>query len=88
MNLLLAPWKVPYVVFSFPDIIMSFEARLKDMNPRQRQLTYNLPELLDYIDSLTDISALVYEDKVRAYVPHDRVWIKQKISNMLHKSSK
>lgn len=79
-----------YCYISHPhlDIIMSFEARLKDMNPRQRQLTYSLPELLDYIDGLTDISALVYEDNVRAYVPHDRIWIKQKISNMLHKSSK
>lgn len=67
---------------------MSFEARLKEMNPRLRQLTYNLPELLDYIDSLTDISALVYDDRVRAYVPHDRVWIKQKISQMLERSRK
>jgi hypothetical protein len=68
------------------DIIMSFEARLKEMNPRSRQLTYNLPELLDYIDSLSDISALVFDDRSRAYIPHDRVWIKQKVANMLERS--
>ena len=75
-------------MFHYLEIILSFEAHLKEINPRQRQLSYSLTELLNYIDSLVDISALVFEDKIRAYVPHDRQWIKAKISALLQKSTR
>jgi hypothetical protein len=37
-----------------------FEARLKQMNPSMRQITYDVNDLYAYIDSLPDLSALVF----------------------------
>jgi hypothetical protein len=37
-----------------------FEKRLKQLNPNMRQITYDINDLYTYIDSLPDLSALVY----------------------------
>ena len=37
-----------------------FEKRLKALNPSMRQITYDINDLFTFIDSLPDLSALVY----------------------------
>ena len=37
-----------------------FEKRLKQLNPNMRQITYDINDLYTYIDSLPDLSALVF----------------------------
>ena len=37
-----------------------FEKRLKSLNPSMRQITYDINDLFTFIDSLPDLSALVY----------------------------
>lgn len=37
-----------------------FEKRLKELNPQMRQITYDINDLYRYIDTLHDLSALVF----------------------------
>lgn len=37
-----------------------YERKLKDLNPAIRNITYDIADLYNFIDGLTDMSALVY----------------------------
>ncbi|ONM16224.1 Enhancer of rudimentary-like protein [Zea mays] len=53
--------------------------KIRNINPMVRNLTYDIGDLYNFIDGLTDISALVYDDSLHAFLPYDRQWIKQKL---------
>eukprot|EP00004_Rigifila_ramosa_P003244 TRINITY_DN1344_c0_g1_i2.p1 TRINITY_DN1344_c0_g1~~TRINITY_DN1344_c0_g1_i2.p1 ORF type:complete len:114 (-),score=37.88 TRINITY_DN1344_c0_g1_i2:74-388(-) len=59
-------------------VLSLFEQKLRQLNPHIQQITYDLTQLHQYIDSLTDISALVYEPQINAYIPYNREWIKNR----------
>merc|ERR1712137_568994 len=61
-----------------------YEAQLSQLNPRARNITYSISELNTYLDSLGDISCLVYNQSIRAYEPYDRTWVKNRISRYLY----
>ncbi|KXS17092.1 rudimentary enhancer [Gonapodya prolifera JEL478] len=61
------------------EIIKMFETRLKELNPSVRNINYDINDLHHYIDTLGDISCLVFSPYQQAYVPHDREWIKSRI---------
>ncbi|XP_066343198.1 enhancer of rudimentary homolog [Miscanthus floridulus] len=56
-----------------------YERKIRNINPMVRNLTYDISDLYNFIDGLTDISALVYDDSLHAFLPYDRQWIKQKL---------
>ncbi|KAL6652451.1 hypothetical protein ACP70R_011376 [Stipagrostis hirtigluma subsp. patula] len=56
-----------------------YERKIRNINPMVRNLTYGITDLYNFIDGLSDISALVYDDSLHAYLPYDRQWIKQKL---------
>nr|QFS19072.1 enhancer of rudimentary 1 [Apopellia endiviifolia (species B)] len=62
-----------------------YEKKLKDMNPQLRNITYDIADLYKFIDSLIDMSALVFDPSMNAYVPYDRQWIKQRAFQHLKK---
>uniref|UniRef100_A0A6N2K3G4 Enhancer of rudimentary homolog n=1 Tax=Salix viminalis TaxID=40686 RepID=A0A6N2K3G4_SALVM len=37
-----------------------YERKLKDLNPANRNITYDIGDLYNFIDGLADMSALVY----------------------------
>ena len=39
-------------------------------------ITYEIGDLYGYIDDMVDISALVYDPKMNAYIPCNKEWIK------------
>lgn len=39
-------------------------------------ITYDVSDLYGYIDDMVDISALVYDPKMNAYIPCNKEWIK------------
>lgn len=41
-------------------VVKMYESKLKQLNPNMKNITYDIQELYNYIDSLTDLSALVY----------------------------
>ncbi|CAM6081761.1 unnamed protein product [Calypogeia fissa] len=62
-----------------------FEKKLKDLNPQLRNITYDITDLYKFIDSLTDLSALVFDPTLNAYIPYDRQWIKHRAFQHLKK---
>lgn len=60
-----------------------FEKRLRDVNPTLRNITYDITDLYKFIDSLADISALVFDPTINAYTPYDREWLKNRAFNHL-----
>ncbi|XP_027096412.1 enhancer of rudimentary homolog [Coffea eugenioides] len=62
-----------------------YERKLKDLNPSSRNINYDISDLYNFIDGLADMSALVYEHSIQAYLPYDRKWIKTKLLQHLKK---
>ncbi|GMH06928.1 hypothetical protein Nepgr_008768 [Nepenthes gracilis] len=62
-----------------------YERKLKELNPTIRDITYDIGDLYNFIDGLADLSALVYDHSIQAYLPYDRQWIKQKTFQHLKK---
>nr|XP_010905039.1 enhancer of rudimentary homolog isoform X1 [Elaeis guineensis] len=62
-----------------------YERKLKDLNPTIGNITYDITDLYNFIDGLTDLSALVYDHSIQAFLPYDRQWIKQRIFQHLKK---
>ncbi|KAJ1700070.1 hypothetical protein LUZ62_030476 [Rhynchospora pubera] len=56
-----------------------YEKKLRDVNPTVQNLTYDISDLFNFIDGLADLSALVYDYTIQAYLPCDRQWIKTKL---------
>ncbi|KAJ4834342.1 hypothetical protein Tsubulata_037541 [Turnera subulata] len=70
---------------AFVGICALYERKIKDLNPASRNIQYDIADLYNFIDGLADMSALVYDHKVQAYLPYDREWIKQKTFQHLKK---
>ena len=45
-------------------------------NPHQPAITYDISQLFDYIDTLTDLSVLVFDKENAGYSPYNKDWIK------------
>ncbi|XP_051218042.1 enhancer of rudimentary homolog [Lolium perenne] len=60
-------------------ICARYERKIMDINPMARNFTYDINDLFNFIDGLADISALVYDHQLHAFLPYDRQWIKQKM---------
>ncbi|KAI3436308.1 hypothetical protein D9Q98_002361 [Chlorella vulgaris] len=59
-------------------ICNDFERKLRELNPQLRSITYDIGDLYSWIDNMPDLSALVFEPQVMAYVPCGKEWIKKK----------
>jgi len=66
-------------------ILKLYEHKLKTMNPTASRITYDIKDLYDYIDSLADMSCLVYNPELQAYGPFNKDWIKQRLLTQLKK---
>ncbi|KAE9589013.1 hypothetical protein Lal_00012596 [Lupinus albus] len=73
------------VTHAMDGICALYERKLKELNPAIRNLSYDISDLYNFIDGLADMSALVYDSSIHAYLPHDRQWIKQKTFQHLKK---
>ena len=62
-----------------------YERKLKELNPTLRNITYDIADLYNFIDGLADLSALVYDHSIQAYLPYDRQWIKHRTFQHLKK---
>jgi len=56
-----------------------FEEHLKKRNPQSPSITYDVSELFDFIDRLTDLGCLVLQANTSTYVPRNKDWIKEQI---------
>ena len=60
-------------------VCQTYEQKLKFANSDAQNISYELCDLVNYIDNLQDMSCLTYNDSQKVYVPHGRAWIKSKI---------
>ncbi|CAB3401731.1 unnamed protein product [Caenorhabditis bovis] len=61
-----------------------FEDFLSRKTPAPPQnLTYDVNQLYEFLDHLTDISVMVFNRETAQYVPGNRTWIKQQLFDML-----
>ncbi|EGG18730.1 enhancer of rudimentary family protein [Cavenderia fasciculata] len=61
------------------------EAAVEESRPTQKNITYDIASLFKYLDSIHDLSCLVYTHSINAYVPYNKEWIKNRIMNHLQK---
>ena len=64
-----------------------FEDHLKQINPHSQSITYDIINLFDFVDQLTDLCCLVYEKSLISYVPQNKEWIKKNIYKLLLKKA-
>eukprot|EP00002_Diphylleia_rotans_P023814 TRINITY_DN468_c0_g1_i1.p2 TRINITY_DN468_c0_g1~~TRINITY_DN468_c0_g1_i1.p2 ORF type:complete len:102 (-),score=27.18 TRINITY_DN468_c0_g1_i1:232-537(-) len=64
-----------------------YEQVLRQQHPNRADFTYDLTSLYAYIDKLTDMSCMVYEPSVNAYIPYNKEWIKKRIYDHLKKQA-
>eukprot|EP00240_Pyramimonas_obovata_P020332 CAMPEP_0118935932 /NCGR_PEP_ID=MMETSP1169-20130426/15913_1 /TAXON_ID=36882 /ORGANISM="Pyramimonas obovata, Strain CCMP722" /LENGTH=72 /DNA_ID=CAMNT_0006879015 /DNA_START=173 /DNA_END=391 /DNA_ORIENTATION=- len=64
-----------------------FEGRLKELNPTLRNITYDITDLYTFIDQLADMSALVFNPQINAYMPYDKDWLKKKAFSHLKRQA-
>lgn len=54
-----------------------YEQNLKAQNPEQEEIKYDVAQLFEYIDSLTDMGAMLYNVNIKAYEPKGKEWVKE-----------
>ncbi|KAL7602662.1 enhancer of rudimentary homolog [Lactuca sativa] len=62
-----------------------YERKLRELSPAMRNITYDIEDLYNFIDGLADMSALVFDHSIQAYLPNDRQWIRNRMFNHLRK---
>ena len=63
--------------------VSSYEAKLRNLNPGQKQLTYSVADLQQYVDSMHDISLLVSDPQTKQYAPKGKAFLKQMLMSRL-----
>ena len=62
---------------------MQINKRKNDIGTKEGKIDYELTDLLKFLDSLYDLSALVFNEKAKRYMAHGREWIKGKVYKYL-----
>lgn len=64
-----------------------YEEFLKRQNPNIPSITYDISQLFDFVDQLSDLSCLVFDKTTSSYIPHNKEWIKERIYVLLRKQA-
>lgn len=64
-----------------------YEEHLKKQNPLTPSITYDISQLFDFVDQLTDLSCLVFQRNTNTYAPYAKDWIKEKIYILLRRQA-
>lgn len=64
-----------------------YEEDLKKRHLKSKQITYDVSQLFDFVDGLTDLSCLILDKSEYRYCPYDKNWIKEKIYVLLRKQA-
>uniref|UniRef100_A0A7S3HCL7 Enhancer of rudimentary homolog n=1 Tax=Spumella elongata TaxID=89044 RepID=A0A7S3HCL7_9STRA len=69
----------PAVNAALDALVKMYEHKLKELNPSVPNITYDISDLYQYLDSLHDLCGLVLDPNSNKYEPKDRKWLKEKI---------
>merc|ERR1712087_20391 len=56
-----------------------YEQQLRKLNPQAKQLSYTVHDLHTYVDSVHDLSVMVYDKNTRHYAPRGKPFIKAQL---------
>ncbi|CAI4223759.1 unnamed protein product [Auanema sp. JU1783] len=65
-----------------------YEEFLKKQNPASASITYDVSNLFEFIDKLSDLSCMVFNMDTATYIPHNKDWLKERIFHMLRNQVK
>mgnify|MGYP006076656085 CR=1 FL=1 len=68
-------------------LVKMYEMKLKELNPQHKNISYDIADLFKFLDSLSDLVALVFDGKTNQYAPRDRNWIKEGIVSHLRRQT-
>jgi hypothetical protein len=60
-------------------ICIIFEEQLKHLSPNRKKITYDVTDLYVFMDSLPELSALVFDTKSKSYFPQTKDWLKNQV---------
>lgn len=69
----------PSVGAAMDAVVKMYEHKLRELNPQVGNITYDVSDLYNFIDSIYDISCLVFDPQSNKYDPRDKDWLKNKI---------
>ena len=75
----------PTVKDAMDGLIKMYEMKLKELNPQMPHIQYDIKNLFEFLDSLTDLVALVFDSSSKKYDPKDRQFVKDRIVTHLRK---
>lgn len=64
-------------------MIRTYEARLKELNPSVKNISYEVSDLFAWLDAMRDLAVMLYDNETHQYQPHSRDWLKAQIFNTL-----
>eukprot|EP01063_Lacrimia_lanifica_P017697 TRINITY_DN24722_c0_g1_i1.p2 TRINITY_DN24722_c0_g1~~TRINITY_DN24722_c0_g1_i1.p2 ORF type:complete len:101 (+),score=44.44 TRINITY_DN24722_c0_g1_i1:79-381(+) len=64
-----------------------YETRLKQANPNVSDIQYDVADLLNFAESLTDLCVMVFDPATKHYKPFGKDWVKNKLYNHLKKQA-
>ncbi|KAL5249205.1 hypothetical protein ACHWQZ_G018156 [Mnemiopsis leidyi] len=64
-------------------VIKVFEEHLKNVFKNDEKISYNVSQLMDFVQNLSDIVILIYNKEFRRYEPYGRKFVKSKIYGYL-----
>ena len=62
---------------------MQINKKKNEMGDKEGKIDYELTDLLKFLDSLYDLSALCFNEKAKGYNAHGREWVKAKVYKYL-----
>ena len=65
------------------NLVVVFEEYWRNKNQGKRGLTFESKNILEFLDSLHDLSFLIYDKRIKAYAPRDRTWVKNALHQQL-----
>lgn len=84
---ILVPIMILNYLFIIAGVCKIYEEHLKRRNPNTPIITYDISQLFDFVDQLTDLSCLVYQKSTNTYAPYNKDWIKEKIYVLLRRAA-
>lgn len=79
---------LPNVDAAISEVLAVYERCLKQLNPALPQLSYTLRDVYAFIERAPEFGLLVFDERLKAFVPHDKIWIKDKVAARLSKDAR
>jgi hypothetical protein len=64
-----------------------YEEHLKKLNPETACISYDISALFKFIDRLSDLSCLIFDEGSHVYIPKSKDWIKDQIFILLRRQA-